>query len=85
MTMKRYPDIPGLLAARADLRDFFRVLFASLEDPRSVQTAGLAAWALLHGMAAQERDGLLDDADLSADSLSAVWALVAALSGAPDG
>jgi len=85
MTMKRYPNSTGLLAARADLREFFRALFASLEDPRSAQTAGLAAWALLHGMAAQERDGLLDDADLSADSLSAVWALVPALSGALSG
>ena len=82
MTMKRYPNNPGLLAARGDLRDFFRTLFTSFEDPRSAQTAGLAAWALLHGMVAQERDGLLHDADLSADSLSAVWALVAALSGA---
>jgi hypothetical protein len=85
MTMKRYPDIPGLLAAREDLRDFFRAVFASLEDPPSVKTAGLAVWALLHGMAAQERDGLLDEADLSADSLSAVWALIAALSGAAAG
>jgi AcrR family transcriptional regulator len=78
MTMKKYADTPGLQAARQGLRDFFRALFASLEDPRSVQTAGVAAWALLHGMVAQQRDELPDDADLSADSCSALWALVAA-------
>jgi hypothetical protein len=80
MMMKKYPDMPGLLAARDGLRGSLRALFASLEDPQSVQTAGVAAWALLHGMVVQERDGLLDDADLSTDSFSAVWALVAALS-----
>lgn len=80
MTMKKYPGTPGLLAAREGLRDLFRTLFASLGEPKSVQTAGLAAWALLHGAVAQERDGLLDDADLSADSFSALGALVAAFS-----
>ena len=80
MMMKRYPGTPGLLAVREDLGAAFRALFASLEDPRSMQTAGVAAWALLHGMVVQERDGLLDDADLPADSFSAVCALVGALS-----
>ena len=80
MMMKKYPDTPGLLAGRVGLRDFFRALFTSLEDPRSVETAGFAAWALLHGMVVQERDKLLDDAELPADPGAAVWALIAALS-----
>jgi hypothetical protein len=35
---------------------------------------------LLHGMVVQERDTPLDGAALPADSCSAVWALIAALS-----
>lgn len=85
MMMKKHADSPGLVAARAGLRDFFRLLFTPLEDPQSVQTAGLAAWALLHGMVSQQREGLLDDADLSADSFSALSALVAAFSRAVAG
>jgi len=85
MTMRKYPDVPALLAAREDLRNLFRMLFAPLGDPQSSRTAGLAVWASLHGMVAQERDGLLDDAEVSADSLSAVWTLVAALLQSPAG
>ena len=80
MMMKKHPVLPSLRAARAGLRGSFRALFASLEDPQSVRTAGFAVWALLHGMVVQDRDALPDDADLSAGSLSAMWALIAALS-----
>lgn len=79
-TMKAHPDTPALLAARTSLRDFFRGLFRGLEDPRTVQTAGFAAWALLHGTAVQERDELLDGTDPQAGSRSAMDALIAALS-----
>jgi AcrR family transcriptional regulator len=74
IAMRRHPDTPELLASRAGLRDFFRALFRSFQDPRAVQTAAFAAWALLHGMA------VLDDADPSAASFSAMQTLIAALS-----
>jgi AcrR family transcriptional regulator len=85
MTMRKHADTAALQAAREGLRDLFRMLFTSLEDPQAVQTAGLAAWALLHGTVVQERDGLLGDADLSPDAFSALWALVGAFSRAVAG
>ena len=85
MMMKKHPDIPGLRAARAGLQDFFRGLFGSLADPQPAQTAGFMAWALLHGTVVQENDGLLDHAGLPADSFSATWAQIAALSRALTG
>jgi AcrR family transcriptional regulator len=78
MMMQRYADTPQLLAARTGLGDFSRALFASLQEPGLVTTAGLAWWASLHGMAVLARDGLLDDRDLAADSFSGVWALITA-------
>lgn len=71
--MKRYPDTPELLAVKAGLGHFFRALFRSLEDPRLVQTAAFAAWALLHGMV------VLGDADPPAASFAAMEALTVAL------
>jgi AcrR family transcriptional regulator len=74
MTMKRSLDAPGSLVVKADLRDFFRALFASLEDPRLAKAAAFAAWALLHGMI------VLDNENPPADSFSALGAPIAALS-----
>jgi AcrR family transcriptional regulator len=79
--MKRYPDTPELLAARADLREFTRNLFSGLADPQAAGKVNFMAWALLHGLAVFEKDGLLETSELSTDAWVAISALLTGLSG----
>jgi len=78
--MKRYPDTPELLAARADLREFTRKLFSGLAKPQAAGNADFMAWALLHGLSVFEREGLLETSELSADAWLAISALLSGLS-----
>jgi AcrR family transcriptional regulator len=80
MMMKKHPDCPELLAARAGFRDLLVSLFESIGKPRAASKANFASWALLHGLAVLERDSLLERSELPANASLAISALLAGLS-----
>jgi AcrR family transcriptional regulator len=80
MTMKKHPDCPELLAARAGFSALLAAVFAGIGSPQAAAKANFASWALLHGLAVLERDALLESAELSAEASVAVSALLAGLS-----
>jgi AcrR family transcriptional regulator len=79
--MKKHPDVPELVAARRGFREFSQELFAGFGNPPAASKANFAPWALLHGLVALEREGLLDDSALPADAALVISALLAGLSG----
>ena len=79
--MRKHPDIPELVAARGDFREFSKGLFAGIGDPRAASKANFACWALLHGLVVLERDGLLESPEPLADESRAISALLAGLPG----
>ncbi|HEY1204485.1 MAG: TetR/AcrR family transcriptional regulator [Bryobacteraceae bacterium] len=80
LMMKKHPDCPELLAARAGFSDLLVRLFASIGSQQAASKANFASWALLHGLAVLERDALLERSELSADASVAISALLAGLS-----
>ena len=81
MMMRKHPDSPELLAARAGFRELSLGLFAGIGNPQADSKANLfASWALLHGLAELEREALLEHSELSADASLAISALLAGLS-----
>ena len=82
MMMGKHPDSPELLAARAAFRELSLGLFGSIGNAQAALKANFASWALLHGLAVLEREGLLEHSELPADASPAISALIAGLLGA---
>jgi AcrR family transcriptional regulator len=80
MMMKKYPEVPGLLAEREGFRKVSVSLFADLGDRRAAAKASSALWALLHGLVELEMGGLLEPRELSAAASFGVSAMMAGLS-----
>jgi|SRR5271157_2579695 len=78
--MRKYPDVPGLLAEREGFREVSKTLLAGLGERRAASKANIALWALLHGLIELEREGLLEPIELSAGASFGVSALMAGLS-----
>jgi hypothetical protein len=79
MLMKKYPEIPGLLAEREGFREASVRLLAGLGDQRAPQ-ASVALWALLHGLVELEAEGLVEARELTAGASFGIAALMAGLS-----
>lgn len=79
MMMRKHPDSPELLAARAGLREISLGLFASIGNPQAALKANFAAWALLHGLAVLEREGLLENSELPTEAPLAISVLLTGL------
>lgn len=80
MLMKKYPEVPGLLAERENFREGALRLLAGLGDRQTAGRASLALWALLHGLVQLEAEGLLARRELTAGASFGVSALMAGLS-----
>ena len=79
VVMRKHSEVSGLEAARRGFRDFLHGLFAGGGNPRADSKANFAPWAMLHGLVALEREGLLEDSELPADASMVISALLTGL------
>jgi AcrR family transcriptional regulator len=78
LMLKKHPPTPGLVSARAEHQEFSRSVFSWIESPEIIAEATFALFAMIHGIATLERDGMLEGEMKRAPSF-AISALLAGL------
>ena len=78
LMFKKHPPTPGLLAAIAELQEFSRSFYSWMESPEIIAEATFALFAMMHGIATLERDGMLEG-EMKRDPSFAISALLAGL------
>lgn len=79
LMIRKHTPTPGLLSAMAGLQGISQSLFGWMKSPEEIAEANFAFFAMLHGIATLEREGMLED-DLKRDPTYAISALLAGLS-----
>lgn len=79
LMIKKHTQTPGLVSAKREIQEFSKGLFNWLNAPELIAEANFAIFAMIHGIATLEREGLLED-DLKRDPAYAISALLAGLS-----
>ena len=79
LMIRKHTPTPGLLSAKAELQGISQRLFSWMKSPEEIAEANFTFFALLHGIATLEREGMLED-DLRRDPTYAISALLTGLS-----
>lgn len=75
---RKHTPTPGLVAAKDALQEYSRKLYDWLEPPEIIAEATFALFAMMHGIATLERDGLLEG-EMKRDPTFVISALLAGL------
>ena len=78
LMLRKHTPTPGLLAATGELQEYSRKLYDWIEPPEIIAEATFALFAMMHGIATLERDGLLEG-DMKRDPSFAISALLVGL------
>ena len=79
LMIRKHTPTPGLLSAREALHEFSRELYHWMKSPEIMDEANFAFFAMLHGMATLEREGLLEG-ELNRDPAFAISSLFTGVS-----
>ena len=78
LMIRKHPPTPALLSAKEELSEYSQELFSWMSSPEAVAEAKFAFFAMTHGIATLEREGMMED-DRKRDPASAISALLAGL------
>lgn len=79
LMIRKHTPTPGLVSATRELSEFSEGFYSWMKSPEVIAEATFALFAMMHGIATLEREGVLED-DLKRDPTYVISALLAGLS-----